>query len=91
MAGAADCGESDVNRKLGLVLVACALLAACGNKGDLQRLASAAPPVVPTGSDVPETPTEQTTPTVEARPARSDELLRRSEERPTDEFDLPPQ
>jgi hypothetical protein len=23
-------------------------------------------------------------------PARSDELLRRSEERPTDEFDLPP-
>lgn len=80
-----------MKRHSGLVVMACAALAACGNKGDLERLASAAPPVVPTGSDVPETPTQQTTPTVEARPARSDELLRRSEERPTDEFDLPPQ
>lgn len=74
-----------------VTLIACALLAACGNKGDLERLASAAPPVIPAGSDQAESPGEQTTPTVEARPARSDELLRRSEERATDEFDLPPQ
>jgi Prokaryotic lipoprotein-attachment site len=80
-----------MNRTHALTLIACALLAACGNKGDLQRLASAAPPVIPTGSDAPETPAMQTAPTAEARPARSDELLRRSEERPTDEFDLPPQ
>jgi Prokaryotic lipoprotein-attachment site len=68
----------------------CALLTACGNKGDLERLASAPPPVVPTGSKAPENAERQTTPDVEAIPARSDELLRRSEERPTDEFDLPP-
>lgn len=74
-----------------LVLIACVLLAACGNKGDLERLANAAPPVIPTGSDRAESADDNTTPTVEARPARSDELLRRSEERPTDEFDLPPQ
>lgn len=77
--------------KAGFALIACALLAACGNRGDLVRLASAAPPVVPAGSDAPESPDQQTTPDVEAKPARSDELLRRSEERPTDEFDLPPQ
>jgi predicted small lipoprotein YifL len=71
-------------------LLACALLAACGNKGDLERLASAPPPVIPTGSKAPETAQQQTAPDVEAKPARSDELLRRSEERPTDEFDLPP-
>lgn len=70
--------------------LACALLAACGNKGDLDRLADFPRPVVPAGSDAPETPVQQTTPDVEAKPARSDELLRRSEERPTDEFDLPP-
>lgn len=74
-----------------VTLIACALLAACGNKGDLERLASAAPPVVAAGSDQAESAEQQTTPTVEARPARSDELLRRSEERSTDEFDLPPQ
>ncbi len=77
--------------RLSFCLLACALLAACGNKGDLVRLASAAPPVVPAGSDAPESPDQQTTPDAEAKPARSDELLRRSEERPTDEFDLPPQ
>lgn len=71
-------------------LLACTALAACGNKGDLERLASFPQPVVPEGSDTPETPDELTSPDVEAMPARSDELLRRSEVRPTDEFDLPP-
>lgn len=80
-----------MTKKHGMVLIACALLAACGNRGALERLASAAPPVIPAGSDQAESAEEQTTPSVEARPARSDELLRRSEERSTDEFDLPPQ
>jgi predicted small lipoprotein YifL len=73
-----------------VTIAAALLLAACGNKGDLERLASFPQPVVPAGSDRPETPAQQTDPDVEAKPARSDELLRRSEERPTDEFDLPP-
>jgi hypothetical protein len=72
------------------LLVACTALAACGNKVDLKPRPGAPPPVAPAGSATPETPEQQTTPDAEAVPARSDELLRRSEERPTDEFDLPP-
>jgi hypothetical protein len=68
----------------------CTLLAACGNKVDLKPRAGAPPPMVAAGSTKAETPKQQTTPDAEANPARSDELLRRSEERPTDEFDLPP-
>jgi predicted small lipoprotein YifL len=65
-------------------------LAACGNKVELRPRANAPAPVVAAGSAKPESPAKQTTPDAEAIPARSDELLKRSEERPTDEFDLPP-
>jgi predicted small lipoprotein YifL len=77
-------------RRTAALLLVALLLAACGNKGDLERLATFSPPVVPEGSARAETPDQLTTPDVEAVPARSDELLRRSEVRPTDEFDLPP-
>lgn len=70
-------------------LIGCALLAACGNKADLRPIAGVTP-VIPAGSTEAEKPAQLTTPDAEARPARSDELLRRSEERQTDDFDLPP-
>lgn len=73
-----------------MTLITAALLAACGNKVDLKPRAGAPAPVAPAGSSKAETPAEQTTPDAEAKPARSDELLKRSEERATDEFDLPP-
>ena len=80
-----------MNRQtLCMTLTTAAILAACGNKVDLKPRAGAPAPVAAAGSSKPETPAQQTTPDAEAKPARSDELLKRSEERPTDEFDLPP-
>lgn len=72
------------------VLAGCGMLVACGNKVDLRPIAGTAPPAIPAGSSKAETPLQQTTPDAEAIPARSDELLKRSEERQADDFDLPP-
>lgn len=66
------------------------ILAACGNRGALQPAKGEAlpPPVygemkTPSGEDL-------LVPSSQAKPERSDELLRRSEKRQDDEFDLPP-
>ena len=66
------------------------ILAACGNRGALQpaKGESLPPPVygeakAPSGEDL-------LVPSNQAVPERSDELLRRSEKRQDDEFDLPP-
>jgi hypothetical protein len=64
--------------------------AACGKVGDLEpRTAQSVPPKA---YGQTETPTAEalTTASVQARPGRSDELLRRSERRTDDPFDLPP-
>lgn len=65
-------------------------LAACGKVGPLEPKAGQMPPAkaygqteVP-GSEALMTPSEQ------SRPGRSDELMRRSERRVNDPFDLPP-
>ena len=71
----------------------CALslpLSGCGKKVDLQPRAGKTMPVTPEGAPKQPTAEELMTPPVQARPERSDEILRRSEQRPTDEFDLPP-
>ncbi len=66
------------------------VLAGCGNRGALQPAKGEAlpPPVygerkTPSGEDL-------LIPSSQALPERSDELLRRSEKRQDDEFDLPP-
>ena len=66
------------------------MLAACGNRGALQPAKGEAlpPPVygemkTPSGEDL-------LVPSSQAKPERSDVLLRRSEKRQDDEFDLPP-
>ena len=66
------------------------VLAACGNRGALEpaKGETLPPPVygemeTPSGEDL-------LVPSSQAMPERSDELLRRSEERQGDEFDLPP-
>ena len=69
---------------------ALAALAACGSKEDLKPTAGQAPPIVPIGATRAPTTQELTTPDAQARPARSDELLKRSEQREPDDFDLPP-
>lgn len=66
-------------------------LIACGKAAELKPAAGEALPDAPYGSRETPTATDLLTPTPQARPARSDELLKRSEKRQADEFDLPPE
>lgn len=67
-----------------------AILAGCGKVGPLEPKAGQAPPAKVPGQDRTPTSDELMTPSVQTRPGRSDELMRRSERRTDDEFDLPP-
>jgi hypothetical protein len=76
--------------RLLLLLAGLALLAACGNVEPLQpRPGQAMPPKPALAVRAPSTE-ELLTPPPNARPARQDDGLRRSEEREDDPFDLPP-
>jgi hypothetical protein len=66
------------------------LLAACGGKEELRPAPGETLPPSPVGVATPPTPSELMVPEVQARPRRSDELLRKSEQRRDDRFDLPP-
>lgn len=72
------------------LISAAMLLAGCGQYGRLVRPSDQAGPPVPAGEARPPTTEEQTTPSAQSRPRRSDEVLRQSQEREADEFDLPP-
>ena len=71
-------------------LAATALLGACGSKEDLKPAAGQPAAAIPVGAKRAPTTEELTTPDAQAKPARSDELLKRSQEREPDDFDLPP-
>jgi predicted small lipoprotein YifL len=67
-----------------------AAVAGCGKVGPLEPKAGQAPPVKAYGqSEVPDSQALVTA-SEQARPGRSDELMRRSERRVDDPFDLPP-
>ncbi len=72
------------------VLATMLLLAGCGSAAGLQPAPGRSLPIAPRGATATPTPQQLLTPTPQQRPARSDELLRRSDERRSDEFDLPP-
>ena len=74
-----------------LVLFAALLLAGCGAADGLQPPPGGKLPVAPVGARATPTPAQLLTPTTQQRPQRADELLRRSDERRADDFDLPPQ
>lgn len=63
----------------------------CGQRGDLVRSAGESGPSTPAGEAVAPTAGQLTTASTQARPQRSDEVLRKSEERQSDEYDLPPE
>ena len=65
-------------------------LAACGAAKDLQPAAGEPLPVAPYGARATPTPAQLLAPTTQQRPQRSDELLKSSQARRSDEFDLPP-
>ena len=65
-------------------------LAGCGARGALKPEKGVPLPVKPYGATATPTPEDLLTPSTQARPERSDELLKSSETRARDDFDLPP-
>jgi hypothetical protein len=85
--------KSIIMRRLavaGTALAIAAALSGCGRMADLSYPVGASGPATPAGASAPPTPPELIAPTVQSRPKRNDELLKRSDEREADEFDLPP-
>lgn len=74
-----------------LVVFSALLLAACGNKGELKPAAGGSLPPKPYGAVATPTPTDLVKAPPQTRPTRSDEVLRSSQKRQSDEFSLPPQ
>jgi hypothetical protein len=77
-------------RKCIFALSAALSLAACGKVGDLEPRTGQSLPPKAYGQTSEQSAEALSTPSVQARPGRSDELLRRSERREDDPFDLPP-
>ncbi len=67
-----------------------ALLAGCGHVADLKPAPGQSLPVKPLMARATPTPQELLTIPPYAKPDRVDELMKRSEPRPLDPFDLPP-
>ena len=78
-------------RRFAILLFTAGALAACGGKKELQPEAGKSLPPAPAAVATPPTPTQLMKPEVQARPQRSDEVLKQSETRRDDRFDLPPQ
>jgi hypothetical protein len=72
------------------IIVVAILLAGCGASRGLTPAEGQQLPPAPYGATATPTPNDLLTPNTQARPGRSDELLRNSDERRSDEFDLPP-
>lgn len=72
------------------IIIGALALTGCGSANGLKPPASAAAAPKPFGAVNKPTPVQLLTPTNQARPERSDELLRKSEQRRGDDFDLPP-
>ncbi len=73
-----------------LSLGLCVALAACGGQQPLEPAAGQDMPEAPAMARTVPTTDELLEPTTQQRPSRVDELLRRSQEREDDPFDLPP-
>lgn len=73
-----------------VLLVAILLLGGCGAAAGLKPAPGETLPIAPYGATATPAAADLLTPSSQARPQRNDELLRQSERRRTDEFDLPP-
>ncbi len=65
-------------------------LSACGAQRELKPSKGQSLPIAPYGASVTPKPSQLLTASVQARPIRSDEVLKNSMERQGNEFDLPP-
>jgi hypothetical protein len=77
-------------RSTAVAFAALLALAGCGAREPLRPAAGETLPPKPAMAAKAPTVDELLTPPTDARPDRSDELLKRSEERPDDRFNLPP-
>ena len=66
-------------------------LAACGSAGQLKPAQGKTLPVAPYGAAATPGARQLLTPSTQARPTRDEELLKESDKRQPDPFDLPPQ
>jgi hypothetical protein len=73
-----------------LLLAAVAVIGGCGRVADLKPAPGHALPVKPAMARATPTANDLLTPPTYARPDRVDELIKRSEPRAEDPFDLPP-
>ncbi len=73
------------------ILILGLFTAGCGQRVTLQPKAGNPMPVKPEGAPKQPTAEELMTPNTQSKPKRSDEQLKRSEERRDDKFDLPPE
>ena len=76
--------------KNSFILCFAVALAACGGRVSLTPKQGNALPQKAETASAALTPDQLLQPTVQSRPKRSDEQLKRSEERQNDKFDLPP-
>ena len=76
--------------RIALIATTMSGLGACGKVGDLEPRTGQSLPQTAYGQKETQSAKALSTPSVQARPGRSDELLRRSERREDDPFDLPP-
>ena len=65
-------------------------VAGCGKVGDLEPRTGNSMPPQAYGQTTDQTAKVLMTPSVQARPGRTDELLKRSDRREDDPFDIPP-
>jgi len=73
-----------------LVVAVLAAVASCGRQADLRPAAGHQLPVKPEMARATPTVDQLLTPPAYARPDRVDELVKKSQPRPQDPFDLPP-
>lgn len=73
-----------------IILVSSVLLAGCGKVADLKPAPGQSLPVKPLMARTTPTPADLLTIPTYAKPSRVDELMKRSEPRPQDPFNLPP-
>ena len=77
-------------RAIALAVSLSLALSACGGRVKLKPQDGKSMPVKPEDVRAQPTVEEMISPSAQANPKRSDELLKRSEERRDDKFDLPP-
>nr|WP_183944600.1 hypothetical protein [Sphingomonas sp. BK580] len=77
-------------RRSFVVIALAAALAGCGSTQALKPAPGTPLPVAPYGATATPAIKDLLTPSVQARPRRTGEVLTRSQERQSDEYDLPP-